>query len=168
MADEGPGHGPPPPYVRYRIETRILDEKGAVVDEFEDTQELWLEPPNIAVRRTREMPDGTSVIYEDRGTVDQTLRITGTDGFGGEWSGKAMPDRGVFHTEGRGDSVDFHMTSWTIEMHKEEACLRVLDVKEPVAFLTPDTLAPGRYYVNTKDHVTEARPEAPDEIKRPI
>ena len=130
--------------------------------------ELWLEPPNIAVRRTRTLDDGGTIRYEDRGTVDQNLNITGKDGYGGDWTGRAFPADGTFYLEGNNGSASFKMTSWTLEPGKEERCMRVVDVHEPTAFLTEEPLAPGRYYVRTFDHLREVSTDVPDELKEPL
>lgn len=158
--------GPPPPYMRFEIDATLVDDDGKLVDQWQDTQELWVEPPDIAVRRTRKLPGGKSVVYEDRGRVDETFQITGKDGFGGTWSGRFL-ETGVLHTEGSGGKASFHMTNWTLS-RDEQACLRVLDVKEPVAFLTEQPLAPGRYYVHTNDHVREVRPDVPESMKKSL
>lgn len=163
------GHeGPPPPYMVYDIDATLIEEDGTVRAEWKDVQELWLEPPNIAVRRTRELPDGTTIRYEDRGTVNEHLEISGTDGFGGKWSGHAFPELGEVYTAGEGPKASFSMQNWTPGDRGEERCLRVLTVKEPVRFLTEDPLPPGKYYIRTFDHLRNASGEVPDEMKRPL
>ena len=158
--------GPPPPYMRFEIDAVLVDDDGKVIDSWQDIQELWVGPPNIAVRRTRTLPGGKTLTYEDRGTLDETMRISGKDGFGGTWSGRFL-ETGVLHTQGSGGKSSFHMTNWTFTQG-EQACLRVLDVNEPVAFLTEQPLAPGRYYVHTEDHLREVSGDVPDSLKRPL
>lgn len=165
-ADQGGHHGPPP-YIRCDIDAKLVDDQGNVVEEWTDVQELVIQPPSILVRRTRKLPGGKSIVYEDRGTIDQTLQISGSDGFGGTWTGNAFPDRGVFFTQGDGGKASFRMTSWTLD-EKEQACLRVLDVKEPVRFLTEKELQPGRYYVHTADHVREVSMTVPEDIQKTL
>lgn len=159
------GEGPPPPYRIYDIDATLYDASGNVVAEWRDVQEVWLEPPSIAVRRTRELPDGKKVVYEDRGQLGPDFRISGGDGFGGDWGGRPFPQDGIVFTEGKGANASFVMTSWT-ETPGEEHCLRVLDVHEPVAFLTEDKLTPGRYYVRTRDHMRSASDEVPESMKQ--
>ncbi|MGQ0804382.1 MAG: hypothetical protein ACT4PI_11040 [Actinomycetota bacterium] len=160
------GQGPPPPYRIYDIDATMYDASGNVVAEWRDVQEVWLEPPAIAVRRTRELPGGKKLVYEDRGKLGPDFRISGDDGFGGSWGGRPFPQDGIVFTEGKGSKASFAMTSWT-ETPGEEHCLRVLDVHEPVPFLTEDELAPGRYYVRTRDHLRSASDEVPDSMKQP-
>jgi len=163
----GAAQGPPPPYRIYDIDVTVYDASGTQVAEWRDVQELWLEPPVICVRRTRELPGGKEIVYEDRGTLGPDFRISGEDGFGGSWSGRPFPQDGIVFTEGKGSKASFTMTNWT-ESPGEEHCLRVLDVHEPVAFLSEEPFAPGRYYVRTRDHLRSASAEVPDSIKKPI
>ncbi|MGH9025597.1 MAG: hypothetical protein ACRDWD_05685, partial [Acidimicrobiia bacterium] len=115
----------------------------------------------------RELPDGGAVTYEDRGELGPDFRIAGTDGFGGSWSGRPFPQDGIVFTQGEGDKASFTMTSWT-ERQGEEHCLRVLDVHEPVAFLTDQPLEPGRYYIRTRDHLRSVSNDVPGEMKKPL
>lgn len=158
--------GPLPPYSKWHIDTTIYDESMNVVDSFEDTQELWLSPPNIAVRRTRELPDGRRVQYEDRGRINEAFQISGRTGFGGKYSGQLFPT-GWVHTQGSEGAASFHMVNTPLgEGH--QCCLRIIDVREPVPFLTADNLEPGRYYVTTDDHLLSASDEVPEEMKKPL
>lgn len=161
------GEGPPPRYRVYDIDVTLYDAEGKVVSEWQDVQELWLEPPTLAVRRTRTLGDGTTVQYEDRGKLDDTLQIGGDDGFGGDWGGRPFLQDGIFFTQGAGKKASFWMTSWT-EQPGEEHCLRVLDVHQAVPFLSDEPLAPGRYYVRTRDHLRIANDDVPDEMKQPL
>ncbi len=163
---EGGDQGMPPRYRVYDIDTLVYDASGNVVAEWRDQQELWLEPPVIAVRRTRKLPDGSSIVYEDRGKLGPDFQISGDDGFGGAWSGRPLPQEGMIFTQGRGPKASFYMTSW-VDQPGEERCLRVLDVHEPVAFLTEEPLPPGRYFVRTRDHLRSASNDVPDSMKHP-
>lgn len=165
QAESGAGaSGMPPPYRIYDIEATLYDSSGNVVAEWRDVQEVWLEPPAIAVRRSRQLPEGGTIVYEDRGQLGPDFGISGDDGFGGTWAGRPFPQEGIVFTEGTGPKASFSMTSWT-EKHGEEHCLRVLDVHEPVPFLSEAPLPPGRYYVRTRDHLREASSEVPDSMK---
>jgi hypothetical protein len=164
-ADTGAG-GMPPAYRVYDIDATVYDASGNLVAEWRDVQELWLEPPNICVRRTRELPGGKKVVYEDRGQLGPDFGISGDDGFGGKWSGRPFPQDQTLYTQGQGPKASFTMTNW-IESPTEEHCLRVLDVHEPTVFLTEEPLAPGRYYVRTRDHVRSASNDVPDDMKQP-
>ena len=168
-SDRRAGGGPegmPPRYRVYDIDALVYDASGNVIGEWTDTQELWLEPPTIAVRRTRQLPDGSTVVYEDRGQLGPDFQISGDDGFGGAWSGRPLPQDGMLFTQGTGPTASFYMTNWVLEPG-EERCLRVIDVHEPVAFLTETELQPGRYYVRTRDHLRSASDDVPDAMKRP-
>jgi hypothetical protein len=165
-AGGGHAHGPAP-YQVHDIACRLVDNNGQLIDEWVDRQELWLEFPNIAVRRTRTLEDGTKIRYEDRGQINPNFSLTGKDGFGGEWSGRAFIADGVVYTEGHGGPVDFWMTNWTIS-EREQACLRILDVKEPTPWLTKKPLAPGKYWIKTVDSLVETRNEVPEDMKRPM
>jgi hypothetical protein len=167
MDEAEPGAGAPglpPPYRIYDIDATLFDSSGALVAEWRDVQEVWLDPPAIAVRRTRQLPDGGTVVYEDRGQLGQDFGISGDDGFGGRWGGRPFPQEGIVYTEGHGATASFSMTSW-IEKPGEEHCLRVLDVHEAVPFLTDEPLQPGRYYVRTRDHLRSASDEVPQSMK---
>jgi len=159
-------HGPDP-YQVFDIACRLMDYHGKLIDEWVDKQELWIEPPDIAVRRTRTMDDGTEISYEDRGKVNERFEIVGKDGFGGEWKGHAFIQEGVIYVEGRGGKSDFIMTSWTLS-EKEQACLRVLDVKQPVAWLTPKALPAGRYWIKTVDILVSTSTTVPEAMKKPL
>jgi hypothetical protein len=160
--------GMPPPYRVYDIDAALYDASGNVVAEWRDTQELWLQPPTIAVRRTRELSGGKNIVYEDRGKLGADFQISGDDGFGGTWSGRPLPQEGMIFTQGTGPKASFHMTSWQVEGQQgEERCLRVIDVHEAVPFLTEEALPPGRYYVRTRDHLRSASGEVPDSMKQP-
>lgn len=161
------GEGPPPRFRVYDIDATLYDAEGNVAAEWEDVQEVWLEPPTLVARRTRTLPDGSTVQYEDRGKLDQHLKIGGADGFGGDWGGRPFLQDGIIFTQGSGKKASFWMTSWT-ESPGEEHCLRVLDVHEPTAFLTEKPLEPGRYYVRTRDHLRVATDDVPDEMKQPL
>jgi hypothetical protein len=164
---DGPPPGMPPAFRVYDIDAIVYDPSGTVIAEWRDLQELWLEPPNICVRRTRELPDGTTVVYEDRGQLGQDFSISGTDGFGGTWSGRPLPQDQTLYTEGSGPKASFTMTNW-IESQSEEHCLRVLDVHEPTVFLTDKPLEPGRYYIRTRDHLRSASNDVPESMKKPL
>jgi hypothetical protein len=163
---ESGDEGMPPRYRVYDIDAVVYDMSGNIVAEWNDVQELWLEPPAIAVRRTRSLPDGSSIVYEDRGKLGPDFQITGDDGFGGAWSGRPLPQDGMLFTQGSGPTVSFYMTNW-VDKPGEERCLRVLDVHEPVAFLSESPLEPGRYYVRTHDHLRSASDDVPDSMKHP-
>lgn len=167
MSDPTQPHngGLPPKFRVYDIDAVLYDAEGRVVESWRDLQELVLDPPNIVVRRTRPYDDGDSVVYEDRGTFNPDFSFSGTDGFGGSWLGRPLPQEGVFYTEGHGERVDFSMTSWA-ESQTEEHCLRVLEVKSPVAFLSRNELSPGRYYVRTRDHLRSKSDEVPDHMMK--
>lgn len=166
-APEAAGGGMPPAYRVYDIDATMYDASGNLVAEWRDVQELWLQPPSIAVRRTRELADGKTIVYEDRGQFGPDFSISGDDGFGGRWAGRPFPQDGIIYTEGEGPKVAFTMTSW-VERQGEEHCLRVMDVREPVQFLNEEPLAPGRYYVRTRDHLRSASADVPDSIKQPL
>ena len=168
MPNEAKPHNPglPPKYRVYDIDVVVYDAGGNVVESWRDVQELLLDPPNIVVRRTRPYEDGDPVVYEDRGTFNPDFSFSGVDGFGGEWLGRPLPQEGVFYTEGHGERVDFWMTSWA-ESVTEEHCLRVMQVKSPVCFLSRNELSPGRYYVRTRDHLRSKSDDVPDAIITP-
>ncbi|MGH8196302.1 MAG: hypothetical protein ACREQ8_18190 [Woeseiaceae bacterium] len=155
--------GLPPKYRVYDIEVVVYDAAGQVVESWEDVQELLIDPPNIAVRRTRSYEDGDPVVYEDRGTFNTDFSFAGVDGFGGTWSGRPIPQAGVLFAEGHGERADFWMTNW-VESDREEHCLRVLHAKTPVRFLSRKELSPGRYYIRTRDHVRSASDEVPEDM----
>lgn len=164
QTESGAEQGMPPPYRIYDIDATLYDSAGNVVAEWRDVQEVWLEPPDIAVRRTRQLPGGGAIVYEDRGQLGADFGISGVDGFGGSWAGRPFPQDGIIFTEGKGAKASFSMTSWT-ESQGEEHCLRVLDVHEAVSFLTEEPLPPGRYYVRTRDHLRSASGEVPDPMR---
>jgi hypothetical protein len=158
--------GLPPKYRVYDIDVVVYDATGQVVETWEDVQELLLDPPHIAVRRTRSYDDGDPVVYEDRGTFNPDFSFTGVDGFGGTWSGRPLPEAGVLFAEGHGERADFWMTNW-VDSEKEEHCLRVLHAKTPISFLSRTELSPGRYYIRTRDHVRSASDDVPDAMLAP-
>lgn len=156
----------PPPYTVWRVETSVFDAWMNLVDEFVDTQELWIEPPNIVVRRTRELEGTGNVTYEDRGTLGETLQITGTDGFGGEWTGQLLPG-GIAYTQGRGGAADFNLVNTPVE-EGVGICVRTIDVHRPIPWLTPMELSPGRYYVTTVDRLVRASEDVPESMRQPL
>jgi hypothetical protein len=158
--------GLPPKYRVYDIDVVVYDAAGQTVDSWEDVQEVFMEPPQIAVRRTRSYEEGDPVVYEDRGTFNPDFSFAGVDGFGGTWSGRPLPEAGVIFTEGHGEQADFWMTSW-VESEKEEHCLRVLHAKRPIQFLSRKELSPGQYYVRTRDHLRSASDDVPDAMIKP-
>jgi hypothetical protein len=163
------GHhaGGPPPYQVFEIACRLMDSNGQLLEEWVDIQELWIQFPNIAVRRTRTLDDGTKIRYEDRGQLNPNFSLTGKDGFGGEWGGRAFLQDGVVYTEGQGGPVDFWMTNWTVS-DREQACLRILDVKEPTPWLTKEPLAPGKYWIRTADYLKETSDSVPEDMQHPM
>jgi hypothetical protein len=158
--------GLPPKYRVYDIDVVVYDATGQVVETWKDVQELLLDPPHIAVRRTRLYDDGDPVVYEDRGMFNPDFSFTGVDGFGGTWSGRPLPEAGVLFAEGHGENADFWMTNWA-DSENEEHCLRVLHVKTPICFLSRTELSPGRYYIRTRDHVRSASDDVPDAMIAP-
>lgn len=162
--------GPPAAYTVWRVKNKLFDEEMNLLDEFEDTQEVWIGPPNIAVRRTRELPDGRKVTYEDRGQVNQKFQISGRTGYGGKWGGQIFMD-GWIYTHGSEGTASFNMVNTRLgedsSAHEQGCCLRIIDVREPTALLTPEKLQPGRYYLVTEENVTSASSEVPDSIKQP-
>lgn len=158
--------GLPPPYSVWRVETTIYDESMNLVDEFVDTQELWVSPPNFAVRRTRELDAGGSVTYEDRGTLNDHLGMTGVDGFSGAYRGQMFPD-GQVYAQGTGGKAEFTIIS-TPQSDTEAWCMRTIDVKTPTPWLTRVDLEPGRYFVTTVDRFVSASEDVPATMTEPL
>jgi hypothetical protein len=158
--------GPPPPYSVWKVDTSIYDEQMNLVDQFTDTQELWISPPNFAVRRTRDLDGGGKVVYEDRGTMNERLSMSGTDGFGGSYRGQMFPD-GQVYAQGTGGNADFTIIS-TPQSDTEAWCMRTIDVRTATPWLTPQDLAPGRYYVTTVDRFERASEDVPETMTKPV
>jgi len=169
MPDESRApQGPPPAYQKWRVTDKLYDENMNLIDEFEDTQETVIIPPNITVRRTRTLPDGEQVVYEDKGTVNQSFQISGKTGYGGDWHGQLFMD-GWVYTYGTGGKAEFQMVNTRLHNRNDgnEAgcCLRIVDVKEPVQVLTAEPLEPGRYFLTTEEYVISHSDEVPASMK---
>jgi len=160
--------GPPHAYQKWHVMTKLYDEDMNLIDEFPDTQETVIVPPNIHVRRTRTLPDGEQVVYEDKGTLNQRFQISGKTGYGGELHGQVFQD-GWVYTWGTGGNADFQMINTRLHDRHDGAeagcCLRIVDVKKPVQLLTAEPVDPGRYYLTTEEHVISHSDEVPASMK---
>ena len=169
MPDESrAAKGPPPAYQKWRVMNKLFDKDMNLLDEFEDTQETVIIPPNITVRRTRELPDGGKVVYQDSGTLNQQFQISGNTGYGGDWHGQLFMD-GWVYTYGTGGKAAFQMVNTRLHDRDDGSeagcCLRIVDVNEPVQLLTPDPVDPGRYYLTTEEYVTSHSDDVPESMK---
>ncbi len=134
------------------------------LDAFDLRQDLLVEQGVFVVRLTREMPNGQTLQYEDRGTLDAGKSLTGTSGFGGKLRGQLLPNGSIFNQGEEGDASFVMVATKMAPDHYR--CFRRIEVRRPTKFGME--LVTGVYYLTTEDFLEESADEPPLEMKVPL
>ena len=153
------------PYTTWETDCTLFDGDNKPIARFKALQHLYIGKDEFIVRLVRDL-DGQEACYEDRGALDETGRITGKTGYGGELSGQVFTEGFGNVLQGAGGNVDFTLGAVVVS-DTHNRCFRVLDARKATKiFGTP--VEPGRYYTTSTDSFLSGADDLPEELRAPL
>ena len=153
------------PYTTWETDCTLFDSDNKPITRFKALQHLYIGKDEFIVRLGRDL-DGQEACYEDRGALDETGRITGKTGYGGELSGQIFTEGFGNELQGTGGDVDFTLGAIVVS-ETQNRCFRILDARKATRiFGTP--VEPGRYYTTSTDRFLSGADDLPEELRAPL